>query len=273
MVSRMEKYYHNNSNVKKRSQKNIDLYRDIYKDSEYSNIEGFATMDKNNEIDITKIKNTLKNRENFKKQRAFKRITKEEPIEDIKEVKEQSNDFKEKEQQRNYDIRDILIKAKDKKVDSDSPRSLDNTNYNILKNLKLENEKNLYKDKYKDFEQDELKELINTITNTSMLNKMNDEELGLNMFNLEKSEEENASVKEILEEAKKYQEKKNGNTSSDIDDSFFTSSLNFSKEDFEGTEEYIKSKKKRKFLSKFLVFTGLIIMTGIIVFLVYYLIK
>ena len=268
MVSRMEKYYHNNKGTKKRSQKNIDLYRDIYKDSEYSNIEGFATMDKNNEIDLTKIKNTLKNRENYKRQKEYKIITHEDT-----EEENVVNDFKEKEQQRNYDIRDILIKAKDKKPESDTPRSLDNTNYNILKNLKLDNEKNLYKDKYKDFEQDELKELINTITNTSMLNKMNDEELGLNMLDLGSKETENASVEEILKEAKKYEEKKNNNTSPDVDDSFFTSSLNFAKSDFEDAEEYLKTKKTRKILYKLLVFSGLIIMTGLVIFLVYYLIK
>lgn len=268
MASRMEKYYHNNNNTKKRSQKNIDLYRDIYKDSEYSNIEGFATMDKNNEIDITKIKNTLKNRENYKRQKEYKKITKEED-----EIETVTNDFKEKEQQRNYDIRDILIKAKDKKPESDTPRSLDNTNYNILKNLKLDNEKNLYKDKYKDFEQEELKELINTITNTSMLNKMNDEELGLNMLDLGGNETESASVQEILEEARKYQNKKNTNTIPEVDDSFFTSSLNFAKEDFEDAEEYLKKKKSRKILYKLFVFSGLIILTGLIIFFVYYLIK
>ena len=129
MVSRMEKYYHNNNGIKKRSQKNINLYRDIYKDSEYSNIEGFATMDRNNEIDITKIKNTLKNRENYKKQKEYRILKHEEEQEE-----NISNDFKETEQHRNYDIRDILSKAKDKKPESDTPRSLDNTNYNILKN-------------------------------------------------------------------------------------------------------------------------------------------
>ena len=47
-----------------------------------------------------------------------------------------SNEFTSKEQ-KNYDIRDILNKAKDKKPIEDTPRSLDNTNYNILKNLRL----------------------------------------------------------------------------------------------------------------------------------------
>ena len=75
MVSRMEKYYKNEVDSKQRSQKNKELYLSIYDNGEYSNIEGIATMDKNNEIDITKVRNTLKNRENYKKQKKYRQLT------------------------------------------------------------------------------------------------------------------------------------------------------------------------------------------------------
>ncbi|MBE6160354.1 MAG: hypothetical protein E7157_04855 [Lactobacillales bacterium] len=268
MVSRMEKYYKNEVASKQRSQKNKDLYRSIYDDGEYSNIEGIATMDKNNEIDITKVRNTLKNRENYKRQKQYRQITKQK---DDYEEKNVSRDFTSNEQ-KNYDIRDILNKARDKKPVEDTPRSLDNTNYNILKSLKLNSEK----DHHKEFEDDELKELINTITSTSMLNQMNDKELGLNMFDLEETTENKIegkeSVKQLLEQAKKYQENKS-DTIPDLDDSFYTSSLNFNKEDFEEANDYIKKKKSKKILSKILLFVGLIVVTGLIIFGVYYLIK
>ena len=129
---------------------------------------------------------------------------------------------------------------------------------------------------HKDFEDDELKELINTITNTSMLNQMNDQELGLNMFDLDASEDTKLngreSVKQLLEQAKKYQESKS-DISPDLDDSFYTSSLNFNKDDFEEANEYVKKKKSKKILSKILLFVGLIVITGLIIFGVYYLIK
>ena len=263
MVSRMEKYYNNKtSNIKKRSQKNVELYDNIYTDSEYSNIEGIATIDKNNEIDITKLKNTIKNRENYKKRREFKGFDDEK-----EEVVETSKDFVEKEV-KNYDIRDILNKAKEKQPVEDSPRSLDNTSYNILKDLKLNKP-----DKYKDFEDDELKELINTITNTSMLNQMNDEELGLNMFNLESTDEKlesSQTVKQLLEQARKYQENK---TDSNLDQSFFTSSLNFSKDDFEDAEGYVKERNNKKIIKRIFIFIGLLIITVGIIVGTYYLIK
>lgn len=268
MVSRMEKYYKNDVATKQRSQKNKELYRSIYDTGEYSNIEGIATMDKNNEIDITKVRNTLKNRENYIRQKQYRQITNKKEKYEEQNI---SHDFTVKEQ-KNYDIRDILNKAKDKKPIEDTPRSLDNTNYNILKNLKLNNEK----DYHKDFEDDDLKELINTITNTSMLNQMNDKELGLNMFNLcettENKIEGRQSVKHLLEQAKKYDDKKQ-NTIPEIDNSFYTSSMNFNKEDFEEANEYVRKKKSKKILLKIFLFIGLILITGLIIFGVYYLIK
>lgn len=264
MVSRMEKYYSNSTDENKRSKKNINLYKDIYEYSEYSNIEGIATIDKNNEVDITKVRNMLKNRENYKKQRQVKEIVKEEKEPVI------SREFI-KTEEKNYDIREILNNAREKKPIEDTPRSLDNTNYNILKNLKMNN---TYKDR--NFDRDELKELIDTITNTSVLNKMNDNELGLNMFDFESTNgtviKENDSIKHLLEQAKKYEENKNY-TMPEIDNSFYTSSMNFNKDDFEDAKGIMKQKKSKKILSKILLFIGLLSLTTLMIFGFYYLIK
>ncbi len=263
MVSRMEKYYQNDTSSRRRTSKNVDLYHDIYSASEYSNIEGIATMDKNNEIDITKVRNTL-NRENYKKQRQLRQLKKQEP-EDLPVT---TKDFVEDEV-RNYDIRDVLSKAILKKPVEDTPRSLDNTNYNILKSLKL------HKDEDKEIkEKNELKELINTITNTSMLNKMNDNELGLNMLDLAETNTKlntNETVKQLLEEAKKQVEK--SKEADEIDKSFFTSSLNFTKEDFEDANEMVKQKKSKKIFKRIVLFTVLLFLTVSIIFGVYIIIK
>ena len=48
MASRMEKYHSNASNVGKRSVRNEGLYKDIYENKEYSNIENIAVMEKTN---------------------------------------------------------------------------------------------------------------------------------------------------------------------------------------------------------------------------------
>ena len=77
MASRMSKYFNNTDDVPKRSEKNQKLYDEIYNEEDYSNIEGIATIDKNNEIDLAKLKNTIKNRENYSRQKKFKDLNDE----------------------------------------------------------------------------------------------------------------------------------------------------------------------------------------------------
>lgn len=208
MASRMERYYRSN-NPKRRSQLNQDLYHNIYEDGEYSNIEGVAMIDKSNEIDITKVKKMLKNREDYKRQKEYRNLikTKEEQQEDV------SREFLEDEVEKTYDIMDVLKEAKENKDEDRRYLSLDNTNYNILKQLKIEKENKEEKD-----EGEELKELINTITNTSMLNKLGDEELSLKL--LEDLQGETRTM---------YDDK----TETKLDDSFYTTSMKLNKEDFE----------------------------------------
>ncbi len=217
MASRMERYYRSN-NPKRRSQLNQDLYHNIYEDGEYSNIEGVAMIDKNNEIDITKVKKMLKNREDYKRQKEYRSIitTKEEKEEPI------SEDFKE-EDNKTYDIMDVLKEAKESNDEDKRYLSLDNTNYNILKQLKIDKEN---KENPKN-EEDELKELINTITNTSMLNKLGDEELSLKL------------LEDLQGETKAIQEKDN---TEKLDSSFYTSSMKLNSEDFEDSYDPKKPK-------------------------------
>ena len=68
MASRMDRYHEEQPNLRKRSERNQNLYRDMYEANDYSNIEGVATIDKGSEIDINKVKEMLKNREQYLKQ-------------------------------------------------------------------------------------------------------------------------------------------------------------------------------------------------------------
>ncbi len=236
MASRMERYYRSN-NPKRRSQLNQDLYHNIYEDGEYSNIEGVAMIDKSNEIDITKVKKMLKNREDYKRQKEYRNLIKieEEPKEDI------SQEFLSDESEKTYDIMDVLKVAKENKDEDNRYLSLDNTNYNILKQLKIEKEnKKVEKD-----EGEELKELINTITNTSMLNKLGDEELSLKLL-----EDLKGDTKTVKMENKDK-----------IDDTFYTSSMKINKEDFE--DGYIPSKKEK--IIKISVIATLVVLAVVVI--------
>jgi len=260
-MSRMDRYYKQDSDSSKRSAKNQDLYKNIYNLGEYSNIEGIATIDNSNEIDITKVKNMLRNREEYQRQREIIQITPKEELIPNYEVFEQEED-------RVYDIRDILKKAKVSRPTEEKHRSLSNTNYDILKDLKSK----------KNSADENLKGLIDTISETSQLNKLSDHQLGLDMFDTLKSSENtiidsNNSIKNLLEEARKNDQKKLVNTNTNLDKSFFTSSLNFSEDDFEQIVELSKNVKKNNLLIKILVFIIILLIAAGVIFLVFNLIK
>lgn len=257
--SRMERYYEVDSDTSKRTKKNADLYQKIYENEEYNNIEGFATTLKPNEIDISKIKEMLQNREQRSKpERDF--------VSKPKIELETIDSSFEHDQEKNYDIRDILDKAKSERKDIDNSgyHKLNQDSYDYLKEQK-ENEKS------KSEEDEELRDLIHTITNTSMLNKLGDQELSLGILDELKSNTmvgDASSIRPILEEEKEKQ-KENDETEDDkqnMDKSFFTSSLNFKEDDFDEIQEMGKNLKKNDFWMNILIFILLVVFTTSIIF-------
>lgn len=250
MASRMEKYYKTRDS-KRRIVRNEELYQTIYADETYSNIEGVVATPKANEINIEKIRDLITSHEMQKRQNR-QLVRKPVNIEPEIAILEDDED-------KNYDIRDILVKAKDSREDHmDEPRSLKNTEYNILKNIKINNKSEFG-------QEEELKDLINTITNTSLLNKMGDKELSLNMFDELKSDTmigDNASIHNLLKEEKI---EKTG----EMDNSFFSPSLNFKDKDFEKLQDINKSISKNGKLMN-IILTLLFIVVAVILLLLIY---
>jgi len=257
MPSRVERYYRNSTEVKERTKRNEDLYRQIYETGEYSNIEGIASIGNANEIDITKIKEMLKNREDYNKEKQYRQVIKKEREIEIPVIEE-------KEEERNYDIRDILNKAKVERTDDNKQRSLRNTQYNILKNLQVKEEKEFSKFPDVDREDEELKELINTITSTSMLNKLNDEDFSLEMFSDLKGTgntfvDDNRKLESILKEQEESR-KVEDDEKIELDKSFYTSNVNLKEEDFYDFND--EKEKKPWGLYIFLIILTIIFIVG-----------
>ena len=63
MASRMDRYHKSELITSGRSSKNKSLYDQIKDLDNYTNIEGVATIEKTNEIDISKVREMIKNRE------------------------------------------------------------------------------------------------------------------------------------------------------------------------------------------------------------------
>lgn len=246
MQSRMEKYYNNNTSTKRRSEVNQDLYSNIYDDNEYETVK---TKPVANEIDIAKIKEMLRE--------PTTRIIKQDDV--------ISTQIEPKEE-RNYDIRDILNKAKG---DQEKPK------YHSLEDIDLTPTKRDRSNEIEYSDEEELKELIDTITNTSLLNKLGDKELSLNMLSDLESKDNteivnNSCIKTVIEEAKKADFK---DEDPELDKSFYTASLGLTKEDFDELKDINQSLKKNNVLVKVLLFVTAVVAVTTLLFVVYNLIK
>lgn len=266
MASRMERYNQSSDTAPKRSEKNVVLYEKIYDTPEYSNIEGIATMERTNEIDITKLKKTLQNREQYQRGRDYQNLItrKEEPKKEVTEIKYQP-------EERNYDIRDILNKAKTNQPNPESAkyRTLKNTNYNVLKSLNINNKQPI---------KENLHDIIDTITNTSLLHKINDKDLSLDLLDDLRSEGNTTigskdAIREILEQAKQEELKQKKEEHKEIDKSFYTSSLSFNDSDFEQLLDINHNLKRNNILIKVLLVVFGIFVLGAVAILVFNLLK
>ena len=258
MASRMDRY----QGQAGRSTRNENLYRRLSESGDYSNIEGIATIDKTNEIDITRVKEMLKNRENYQKQRQYSRFIEEKP-----EVEEQSTSPIEEE--KNYDIKEVLDKAKETHYEpNEEYRSLKNIRYDILDRLNL---------KATPEEEQELKELIDTIAMRNI--QENGDDLGLlDDLKSDTMVGDVTSIKKIindakeeakLEEKQKEEEREEEFNTSELDKSFYTSSMEFSSKDFEGLKDLGQNLKKHNtLLTILIVIFVLLIVTGILIFIV-----
>lgn len=248
MASRMDRYYQNNNKRVDRSTKNKDLYKKI--NSEYSkNIDSVSSINRYNEIDISKIKDIVNDRETYKKEKELRQTMKnsslklnipneqmnDKPVYDIMDIKPEKIEKIENIIPKNYDLSDVLNKAKDDYSENDTRnRNLKNLEYTDLNSLNLHNKE------YKDSEA-ELKDLINTIHNTSKLHKLGDDVGLLDELKADTMVGDASSIKKVLEEEIKEEKK---DDTKELDKSFFTSTYDFSDDDFD--EVLARKHGKRK---------------------------
>ena len=284
MKTRINKYYDETpSFAPRRTAKNNELYEEI-KQSEIENFDigSNAKVIGNNEsqIDINKLKDILeKNYQEVPKRRSLKLDVLEEEEPEIEKTKE-------------YDINAILERARDEKeVDYQRERlkKVRDTQYDILKNLEVDAPER--KGKAADEKtKEELLDLIQTINlneTQSKAIKNVSEELDKEE---EKEEEEDLDPLDILndlrgdentvvagakefdkaleeEKAKQEEEEIHEALDEDIDDSFYTSSMSFRKNDFADFDDIEESKASKILIRILIVIVFLAIIAGIVIFL------
>ena len=255
MASRMDRYRNQElETTGMRTKRNEHLYARVEAPLEYSSVEGVARIDNTNSVDINKIKELLLREEEPKKKHHSK-MEKQETLEDTSELVT-FNQLEDK----NYDIRDILNKAKDEKEedDDDKYRNLQNTGYDILKNIKVQKKPTEISDQ-------ELNHVGDTTLSLSMLDNLQDNE--------EEEITETMSSKTIRDLLNEETSKEEDDDDDDfeeqrtLDNSFFTSSLNFSEEDFnELSDELDEPKKKENLIVKVLIFIIMVVLTTVAIF-------
>lgn len=248
MASRMERYY----KTGKRSKKNEDLYKQIGEFGSYTNIEGVVDISNSNEINIAKVQEMLKKRDAQNKNYS------------LKSVIDDSDDSSrlEKKEEKTYDLKDVLDKAKTGHNDSDIKyRKLKNRQYEIIKNLQMNNPEN-----------EELNELLNTL---SLGGEIGDD---LGIFDDLKSNTmvgEPSSIKKVLKEAQESEEQTdsveieqlNHTNLDNLDKSFYTASFNFSDKDFDDLRKLDSSLKINNRLIKILIIIFSILLASIVLIL------
>ena len=255
MASRMERFHNEDNVVGTRVKRNKDLYKHIYDDEIYSNIEGVFETNSNT-VNINKLKETIEKHE--KQNKKKKQLVKRDINLNIQSYEE--DDYTEE----NYDINDLLNKAKEEKVEDeiDRYRSLKIEEYELLKKIKEKNKKFNIREK----DQEIKDELMNTRQLTKEeLEQIEDSELCIDLFedlqNNSIGGESEKSIKELIEEAREDDVE-----DSIQDESFNTASLKISKKDFENTIELdnIKVvKKKNKLLILLYIVLILVVVGGI----------
>lgn len=243
MPTRMDRYRTENLDSEEevsRITKNEELYKNIYADRQYSNIEGIASISKSNEIDIDKLKEMLRRKEE-REERKYRTA-------EVVPVQKLEDEF---EKQRAYDINEAIDKAKKENHEDNRYRSLKSVDLEFLKSLNLNDLREI---KDNDEIKEELAELIHTITSTKALNKLGDKELSLEMLSELKPTgntvmDTRGDLKEAIKREKINQEEKKTEETA-----FFTTNNLFKKEDFESLGEIHDSIKENNKTIRILMF-------------------
>ena len=160
MGSRMDKYKNiDDSSVPKRSDRNKELYRQIY--NAYDEFENLVVPSNAKEIDLASLKKEITSRDEYKKVKDYSDITNNKIVrkEIVQEEQRQENEI--------YDINELIKNAvKDSKKEEEIVPTMSNGSY--LKKLKLDDKKtnlDAVKEMYEDIKketEEESEELLRT---------------------------------------------------------------------------------------------------------------
>ncbi len=259
MKSRMEKYYNNTDAYGRRVVRNEKLY-DKISDNELDqfkvNSNASIIKDEASDIDIDELKSILTQK--YKSGPKRKSIFLEN-----EEISEKTEEIITKE----YDINAILAKAheeKEENYENDKYKKISNTQYDILKNLKID-ENEPEKEESKD---EDLMTLINTIT-AKELEKTGELD-PLDILSDLKGGPDTVVIPPIKPEddgSKEENIKERAEDDNKVDKSFYTTSSNFTQSDFDFIDELKENHKEDRSVLAWILITISIIafLAGVVI--------
>ena len=259
-MSRMDKYK-TTDEIPKRSEKNQELYKQIY--NAYDEFENLIVPSNAKEINLSDLKREVTNRDEYRKVKEYGNITNNKVIrkEIIREEQKKENEI--------YDINQLLDKAVTTNKKEEVKEELI-ANGDYLKKLNLnKNKTNLeqVKEMYQEFHEESLDE------EDDLLKTAN---LSLEILSDLKSDNEGTIVTDpIKEEDDEVEEIRD--IKQDEEEDFYSNKYKFSKNDFEDKKMNLDLEDDDEeeghgkiFLKTFLLVLGIVIVAAVIMYLISY---
>ena len=264
-TSRVNRYDNENKTVGTRTSRNKNLYDDFNNFEKYTN---FTDVSKIEAVPLDSL------RENANKREGYRYLKDYDLVEKKKERKELDDfNYLYRNTRSNYNLKEALEEAREsrEKDELEKKRKLRNEKYNILESSEEElNEfKEEQKKRHKPIEnEEELEELINTITSKEVREELDKEKETSLLSDLMATSNLEDVVEPIKEEEKETKEISKP-LKDEIDKSFYTKSMDLSSGDFFDDDE--ENKKEPVMLTVLRVILSLILIVAV-GFAVYYIV-
>lgn len=279
----MDRYDDGSNQIRaSRSDKNQELYQNIGKNARYTN---FTDVTNANAIDLSRTNKNYRTREGYQQMKEYETVI---TTPKVKKELEEFNYLYQDHENKIYDINNVLEEARKNRIEKDAleeKRKLKNTSYNILASLnpsELEKYRKEKKERVIRPDEDELRELIDTITSKTLageIDKATSVDLLSDLMATNVIDKVEKPIKDdITEEDKREEEKDNLSLSKEIldqeqleqmkklkdqettsesqlegaDSDFYTRSMDLSDKDFEMDDEF-KEKKVPIFVKIILI--------------------
>lgn len=276
MASRMDRYQDHQvkkpvREVVRRTNRNQNLYQDP--DRGHMQYTNLSEVNEQNAVELGTLQKNYQTRENYQKLKEYQDVL------EVPKAKKELEEFSQFYPNENkiYDINSVLVEAKKNREQVDSleqKRKLRNNEYNILENLNMKELENYRKEKQKRLQdqlvdEEELSNLIDTITSKNLSKDLMSDLLPTK---LDETVITSPLNQDVIAKAKEEMVETSNNKTQEMDQSFYTRSMDLSDKDFGEEVEFEEDFKPSKLQSIFKVFLSLLLIT-VVGFVIYFIIN